>query len=727
MSGFLFAIEAIESRIASYSCPRGIPGRVHSLRLRRCFHNHEQRLFGTLKAQQNQASTQFQSQSQSSSQAPHNSSDARFEEHSETVDIGTGSRDGDGVAPRSRRFKMSQNGDWISKRREIRELQPKQLPDTSESSVDILYTFPNSNSSLPMSENKAKAALFAALGTGDPHQVLRILIDLSKPRHLLPAETTWKGFNQFITSLPASTFSEVLRMLDPTHFISRMLELNREVSPAYAKVLKLPPVEKGGYNKFCMDFLKQIKWIVAQRRRANRPLSLSDLKYLLKCARRTGQDQIANEIWRTLTLGGNEVKPDLECYNHFLGVKCWADIENPLTRYRLRLALYNTVPRQWILPPKALQGHRLGPGGIKATVSQLFREMIDAGISGNEETFCYIMVALGREGDLAGIASILKRVWGIDVEGLGSSNLENPVKRYKLHSPLHPSEQLCFTIAHVYGINNDVPTALRLVDYVSGKYSIPITLNVWKELLEWTYVLSVPRRPRRLDDGTYDHSASAGQLPRQAIANLWKTMTSSPYNAIPTIQMYDRLISNLLSRQRFGEAQAHMENARRLYKNNLKHLGNQMFTVGTTSFATQSPIYDARTRELDLTELESRRHRQYIRKWTRLLLKRGNRYLKGNTEWAPRGIPYVVETWKLFLPHRLVNHTSTGSYKFWTGSTNENRFRQWKRRQDMAQKIERRLARDKRMKEEAGEDDYLAPNKILARRTRPHKWSWKGD
>jgi hypothetical protein len=37
MSTFLLRVEAIKSRIASYSCPRGASGRVHSLRLRRCF------------------------------------------------------------------------------------------------------------------------------------------------------------------------------------------------------------------------------------------------------------------------------------------------------------------------------------------------------------------------------------------------------------------------------------------------------------------------------------------------------------------------------------------------------------------------------------------------------------------------------------------------------------------------------------------------------------------
>ena len=37
MRQFLFTFEAIESRIASYSCPKGTAGRVHTLRLRRCF------------------------------------------------------------------------------------------------------------------------------------------------------------------------------------------------------------------------------------------------------------------------------------------------------------------------------------------------------------------------------------------------------------------------------------------------------------------------------------------------------------------------------------------------------------------------------------------------------------------------------------------------------------------------------------------------------------------
>ena len=41
--------------------------------------------------------------------------------------------------------------------------------------------------------------------------------------------------------------------------------------------------------------------------------------------------------------------------------------------------------------------------------------MVDAGISGNEETFCLIMVSMARDGDMTGVESILSRVSGTDI------------------------------------------------------------------------------------------------------------------------------------------------------------------------------------------------------------------------------------------------------------------------------------------------------------------------
>jgi hypothetical protein len=124
--------------------------------------------------------------------------------------------------------------------------------------------------------------------------------------------------------------------------------------------------------------------------------------------------------------------------------------------------------------------------------------MVESGVPGNEETFCLMITAMGREGDLDSIANILKRVWQIDVEALLAADETSvpSARSYPEDSPFYPSNKLLFTLAHAYGTNNNIPLALRLVDYVSSQYSlpIPIPIEVWNELFQWTYVLSLTPR-----------------------------------------------------------------------------------------------------------------------------------------------------------------------------------------------------------------------------------------
>jgi hypothetical protein len=44
--------------------------------------------------------------------------------------------------------------------------------------------------------------------------------------------------------------------------------------------------------------------------------------------------------------------------------------------------------------------------------------MVGPEVPGNEETFCLMITAMGREGDLNSIANVLTRVWQIDFEAL---------------------------------------------------------------------------------------------------------------------------------------------------------------------------------------------------------------------------------------------------------------------------------------------------------------------
>ena len=110
-------------------------------------------------------------------------------------------------------------------------------------------------------------------------------------------------------------------------------------------------------------------------------------------------------------------------------------------------------------------------------------------------------------------------------------------------SQLYPDQSLLFILAHAFGSNNDLPTALRVVGHVSQKFSIPITTAVWAELLECAYTLSTKRYKKRKFDG-----AQLGQLAPQTVEDLFTVLTSEPHNCKPTMTMLDRLVCSLRRR-----------------------------------------------------------------------------------------------------------------------------------------------------------------------------------
>lgn len=535
---------------------------------------------------------------------------------------------------------------------------------------------------------KESAALRAALKIGLPHNILDTLLAI------MDRPDGQERLISVLTKLPSNSFTELLRCLDPKQFIDRYKLLHMEVSPKMTTILGLADVmnQDGVYTFFKM-FLDNLNMILEIRHLFYEPVA-SDYKYLLKCARAIGNRRAAHVIWDDFTeasiraqykeRGSDkvEMKLDVESYNNYLGIMCWHDIMKPHQRYRLRFIPQNVIPRSWATAPYTLSGHSIGQAGIKLRATQLFRQMVNAGLSGNEETFCLMMVSLGREGDLAGVASILKRVWGIDVQELMASNdiAMNAGTKYSADSPFYPTTNLLFTIAHVYGINNSLPTALRLVDFVSRRYSIPILNDVWNELLNWTFVLSVKhkRSVKSASRTGIDTKANAvGALPKEAVLNLWNTMVSEPYNVKPTMEMYNRLIINLSYRQLWGEMQVFMEEALHLYRRDCLKL-YQRLTLRNLAMSGPRPsqsLQGLRNRDTSFIALRVARNKEYVRRWVECLLKYGSKSLRGNEEFVTRSVPKIIDEWFTFLKKTVRYDVQSGKVQFGTGTEKNRRHR----------------------------------------------------
>ena len=528
------------------------------------------------------------------------------------------------------------------------------------------------------------ARIYRSLQTQDSHTVFQELRSIAffQGKSVL---------SQLLGSLPKNTFTEVLRHLDPWCFVGRYVKLHQEIGIYHLQLLGLPSRDTSGYHQFCRLFLSEIDNIIHARRQISNRSTLTDYRYLLNCARVTGNIPYAQEIWRNMKQ--DSVTPDLKCYNDYLAARCYGENSNILQRRRLRVIRHNTLPRTFALEdqPQGLRGHAVkrtaDPVGIQFVASNLFVEMIEAGIAGDEETFCLLMVASAREGVVDGIATILKRAWGIDVAALEANDERDipSAKKYAPNSPFHPSDKLLFTLAHVYGINNRISQAMRLVDYVSRQFDIPIPLLVWEELLRYTVILSRElRRGFSPELQTFVEKPELGQLPRNSPERLWKTMTSEPYNVKPTMEMHDGFVHNLINFRYFGLAKEIMESGRRLHKAQVEDFREKFLLAKadqTSSSALNqqsgypNPNVEFRRRNVAFAQAKMKRSRLYIRRWVVLWLKRAGRTLRHHSQLTV-DMPDFVRAWKVFLPHVVEYHSPFGKVEIRTKVHEEQRRRQ---------------------------------------------------
>ncbi|PQE28386.1 SAM-dependent methyltransferase protein [Rutstroemia sp. NJR-2017a BBW] len=382
---------------------------------------------------------------------------------------------------------------------------------------------------------------------------------------------------------------------------------------------------------------------------------------LLKAARWTGNVAMANSTWKSLVRNhfsiqaATKVVPDTECFNHYLATLCCCE------------------------PYQAISGQERSIDRLERLPHiEYFREMAELGLVADEETLCILMVASGREADLTTVASILNRVWNIDVEKIMSNEqLEiQPVEGIAPNSALYPSAELLLAIAHIYGTNSDIPTAIRLVDLVSRAYSIEIHVKVWLELLQWTHVLAA--RSRGL--AAKERQVHVGQLPPSAVLNLWSIMTSEPYNVNPTMRMYDFLIGSLIMSASVGKAQTHMQEALALHKRHVNELNRHRVLWLTSSRENPNSMVTAKhERNYNYRLLRVQRNRQYFRLWFLRIIHKGSKTMGNVKKWYQRNVPDLVRQWISYAPKVVSYEIDTGTVELRTGARTLNKARMARR------------------------------------------------
>lgn len=449
----------------------------------------------------------------------------------------------------------------------------------------------------------------------------------------------------FIRSIPASTFSECIRLLQPSNTTAGLTSAHMEISENVAKVFGISAVDE-----IVWENGKLLREVKAIRNAAGVRSTLADYRMLLRAARDLGSRPMADNMWASML--HDEITPDTQCYNYYMAAIVFDEVHFAVNRQKLRVIPFHKLARSHSKLGRGFTAFRVGEHGLKAKVIRFLNDMLRHGAIANEESFRVVMTALAREGDIETVKSILKRMWNIDVDGLQSGKDEEQLKPKNMEpsNPLRPSPDLLFTVAHAFGINNDIPTALRLVDFIARHYDLQISREIWSQLFEWTFVLSSTRTGLKVPiDET-----KTGQLPKQGLLNLWNTMTGSPYFVKPTMGMYNHMIKNLQQRdtvplmyEKICEGvellQTSKQEAYRAFKDLERHVRRQEQTLHPPKAPTETL-----RRKYEHLDLIRKRDHFWARRWMRLLLSTiSTRVLIDDSQdWALRMIPRILWDWK---------------------------------------------------------------------------------
>ena len=501
-----------------------------------------------------------------------------------------------------------------------------------------------------MSFAVAKKRLLEAIRLDDPQTLLVEFWEQSRDPTILAA-------------IPATTFSEILRLLDRRRGFVAFFREYKQWHPKHYWMLLDPDRQFYQSLQDCRTLYHDI-W----RRRWSSVGHMGAPEYagFLRLARNTWNGEAALSLMKDMLR--RDVRPDAICYNLYFEARCWSDMWNPYERQLRRVIPYNQKIRQKhptrTSADMTIKGYRIEEGGLKSEVTRMFMKMIGEGTMADTTAFGHLMTALAREGDLDGVRSILRKIWDVDADATsedGNERQNEPL--IPRDSPVYPNQALLFVIAHVFGSNNDVPTAIRLVDQFSRKFKVRIPYIAWSELLEWAFVLSFRRY--NINDM---RGVELGRLPLDSVHSLWDVMISKPYCIQPGIEMYDLMIRSMWRRSRIDFMLQHVTEGVKIAQ---RHFQQHRNLVHMKDYLEKKGPYGADAKDLAyykrrIDVAHRRRFQSFVtvHKWFRLLLSKRrwiidrSRYL---IIWERQGIPNVVKAlWRYRAARGVRYNAATG-------------------------------------------------------------------
>lgn len=379
---------------------------------------------------------------------------------------------------------------------------------------------------------------------------------------------------------------------------------------------------------------------------------------------------MADVIWDNMKT--DEVRPDVQCYNHFMEAKVWHAAYTGKEKYNLRMTPFAYRKRRFAQPNNGWKGYGTAGRSVRKEVLGILKEMSEEGHRGDETTFVNVLLACSRVGHVKGIRNVLKTAWNIDLDALLAEPDDSkipPVRAYDASSPLRPTQRLLFALAHVLGTNNDMSSALRTVDFVANAYNLTISERVWRELFERTFVLSRPRF------GSDAKRNAKGKVSYDFLVFMYETMTAAPYHVRPTIEIYHMLAKTAWDRDRLSAFSRYMRAAYDILLDTRRQRNKARSVVQGYLDALKSHPHQTRViltsrgltsaiNTYDLLRLRAAQQTTIMERLARLLIINHRWTGRDNPVWERVLLPQAIDEWQDFLPKSFVYPLRTGLVQF---------------------------------------------------------------
>lgn len=395
---------------------------------------------------------------------------------------------------------------------------------------------------------------------------------------------------------------QVLDSQDRLHLIQEYhyLEILRSLRPRKLLEDKAKLMDSQYRKIVFKQFAERVNWVKNTMVRHKVDLGLPHYFRLLEAARGLKSVYLAKRFWSEMIQA--QIHPDVYCYNAYMAAVCAQASDFGEFRMRKRQPKNQTS--------SYMRRHRrhVEQKGGAAEAIMLYREMLERNVKPTSMTFDILLLALGRDGNLPAIRSLLNQTWNI---ALGPTNMnavpieeqgvvdeyeeegvdvEEPfdpdanTAKFTRDSVLYPTSHTLLAIATAFGVNSQIGLALEAVDRLSKAYDIRIDQKTWTALMKWAYADAAP----------------SGFTLAKVSADILDLARGKPYECVPSLPMYMYAIRSHLARSKTDDALKLLEEMMKAEEEATKKEYAPMVAVCAERVVRRvKKIFDAKVRSYD--------------------------------------------------------------------------------------------------------------------------------